>query len=1145
MGRRFINLGIDQLEKLVEVNLGNARELRDVLDELSHRTTKRAGVLRSRVEGILNVAPAPIPSVEARPAPAPKSTTPAAGRESPRQSIDAHPPAPKMPVARPTSGEHPLAVLEAWTALEVLSPQSFDQPQDIAGASAVVTIKASTLPWQAGRHGQRDRRTFYQLSLGELRLGPAFEALQARYADEVPDRARARANALLGVVVCDSKGVPQRNRVAVSSFGWALNAALAGQLSGLGQWREAERRLREGLEARLHRTDAEGQSLPLDHSTLSSVHSWLVNELRLTEKYVGAPSFAICVHQHLFIREAPDPLILNSFFLSDLIRAHQLMQTGAPPLVLQRYLGAVAPDSRRNVLDDPVVLPELLAPAMTPRARWPSRSRSPLVTLQQAAVNAAMASAPGALTAVNGPPGTGKTTLLRDIVAAVVTARAEVMAEFEDPRTAFTKTGLTFTSSGAKIELRRVHERLRGFEVVVASSNNGAVENVSRELPRAEAVAHEAPTPRYFSSVATAVGGEDCWGLIAAVLGNSSNRYQFRQSFWADEDRGMSSYLSTAAGMPIQVQDPATTAFRPPVVVTREGPPSGPTEAQSRWKLARQRFQAALTESRSISSRLQRVHALELEMSQRQRRIDQAARDLASLAERRAVEEEVLATAKLRHATKQQTVLEARQRRAELLVSRPHFFARLFRTQDARSWQAVDQEALAQLETANVALSAETELVAVAQAALNRTGAAFAALSQEQERDRYALAEATRDLAEIPRAIRARSAWNLFAVAHDERQRRSSWFDDHDHRARDELFVAALELHRAFVDAAAEPIRHSLAAFFRHIWTGVPNATPDQVRDLWTSLSLVVPVISTTFASVEQMLGDLGPGSLGWLLLDEAGQATPQAAVGAIFRASRVIVVGDPLQIEPVVALPQPLVQGICEHFGVSATEHAAPFVSAQVFADRASPFVATYQTREGSRQVGLPLLVHRRCAEPMFSISNQVAYAGLMVQATPSRDSAIGGVLGPSRWIHVEGESTDRHWCAAEGDALLDLLGQLMRAKVDPALFIVSPFRAVAENARNLIRRSRVAQYIGDAQARVGTVHTVQGREAEAVIFVLGAPDDSQFGARTWAGMSPNLLNVAVTRAQQRLYVVGNRNHWARAGLFSHLVARLQSERS
>jgi superfamily I DNA and/or RNA helicase len=61
-------------------------------------------------------------------------------------------------------------------------------------------------------------------------------------------------------------------------------------------------------------------------------------------------------------------------------------------------------------------------------------------------------------------------------------------------------------------------------------------------------------------------------------------------------------------------------------------------------------------------------------------------------------------------------------------------------------------------------------------------------------------------------------------------------------------------------------------------------------------------------------------------------------------------------------------------------------------------------------------------------------------------------------------------------------------------------------------------------------------------VVFVLGAPAVQQIGARNWAGGRPNLLNVAVTRAKEVLYVVGNRAHWKQAGLFRELDARLPS---
>ncbi|WP_273974991.1 hypothetical protein, partial [Serratia ureilytica] len=61
-----------------------------------------------------------------------------------------------------------------------------------------------------------------------------------------------------------------------------------------------------------------------------------------------------------------------------------------------------------------------------------------MVLLQQAAVNAARAElndAPGII-GVNGPPGTGKTTLLRDIVVGCILDRATAMSGFNKPQDA-------------------------------------------------------------------------------------------------------------------------------------------------------------------------------------------------------------------------------------------------------------------------------------------------------------------------------------------------------------------------------------------------------------------------------------------------------------------------------------------------------------------------------------------------------------------------------------------------------------------------------------------------------------------------------------------------------------------------------------
>ncbi|MEO9530826.1 AAA domain-containing protein [Roseibium sp.] len=311
------------------------------------------------------------------------------------------------------------------------------------------------------------------------------------------------------------------------------------------------------------------------------------------------------------------------------------------------------------------------------------------------------------------------------------------------------------------------------------------------------------------------------------------------------------------------------------------------------------------------------------------------------------------------------------------------------------------------------------------------------------------------------------------------------------------------------------------------------------IADLWASFFLVVPLISTTFASVNRMFSRLPTEALGWLLVDEAGQAVPQAAVGAMMRTKRSVVVGDPLQIEPVVTLPYSLTEEICAFFGVDPLKYNAPDASVQTVADAASGYCAKFPIGSGHRDVGAPLLVHRRCDSPMFDISNEIAYSNLMVQAKTSSNAIP--ILGSSCWLDVVGKPGPDKWCADEAALLIDMLQKLRTGGAAADLYIVTPFVIVQDNLRQELLRSGVLRgWVDRPDAwvweHVGTVHTVQGREAGTVFFVLGAQAKSQNGARNWAGSRPNLANVAVTRAKTSLYVIGNRSLWKTAGVFSVL---------
>jgi hypothetical protein len=1027
-------------------------------------------------------------------------------------------------------------LLDAWTALEVLSPQTFREPEDLLTAhrSQVVSIDNGRLYWRGDLRGRPDRRPFHHVLLGELQVQRAFQALGERFPTEGIDLPSVPQSAILGVVVCNEHGVPNPESIALSSFAWGLPVALQGRLRQLADWTREEGKLTKEVRARICRKDEEGEPLALTHDVLMDLHKWLVKELGLADDFVRPPTFFLREFVYRWYREPADSLLLNSFFLAELGRARELLAEGRAPTALRRYLGAVGPAAPRNVLKEPELFADLLAPQRTPLGRWPSAGRKPLVALQQAAVNATLSSAPGDLIAVNGPPGTGKTTLLRDVVAAVVTSRAEVLATFDQPEKAFSRTGVTLSRSKAKLELRAISPKLHGFEVVVASSNNKAVENVSAELPSLGSITDELPDLRYFSSVATALRGAPSWGLVAAVMGNAANVNRFFDTFWSDEDSGLETYLAAAAGTPRSMVD-AMGKARAPAVVTEEKPPANVGEARARWAEARRRFLAVVAECRTTVEGLQQAHMAEVRVAQVGSRCEEHDRRRDTI---KAEQEAAAAGVGELEVAVQGARSRAQACERELdqyLKGLPRGLARLVQGRRDPESKARETALRAQLAESRGALRTAENVVAGAQQAHQELSERSRQLEGELIDEAKALAAAQNCLAGI--SLTAPTGMRLSLAPHAERHLGTPWFDANSQAKRDEVFQAAIQLHRAFIDAAAEPIRHNLAALKHHLWRPIGDGGPREIRDLWATFALVVPLFSTTFASVERMFRTLAPGALGWLLIDEAGQATPQAAVGGILRSDRVLVVGDPMQVEPVVTLPETFIASLCEHFELSAGEDVAPAASSQTFADRASPVVATFEVRDGTRTVGLPLLVHRRCAEPMFGISNALAYENLMVQATPPRESSIGAVLRESCWYHVEGTAAG-HWCPEEGDVLLRMLRRLQEAGVPPDLYVITPFRRVAQRARDLLRHSP------DLRAfpleRVGTIHTVQGREADAVVLLLGAPELSQLGARRWAGGRPNLLNVAVTRAKERIYVVGNHDLWGSAGCFAVLSKRL-----
>jgi AAA domain len=841
-----------------------------------------------------------------------------------------------------------------------------------------------------------------------------------------------------------------------------------------------------------------------------------------------------------------DSDFLNSFILTDLDRAHTSLAAGAGGAVLDAFLrpgGRIDVAGRVDLRRAPGTLLAATMPAATPGGRWVTNAEHGLALSQQFAVNQLTDPAADARTpvfAVNGPPGTGKTTMLRDVVAALVVERATHLAALSSPSAAFTGK-LAWSTEAWRREVRLLRPELTGYELVVACAGNGAAKNITHEFPGPDGIDPEwremAGEVDYFQAAASialeleqAETDKKAWAAVAGALGNMELRRTFHQRFWwgvtareeATARREKRAAVATGDGL-----GDLLSAAR--VAET----PVDWTAAVNRFTAAKNTVDTLVAERQAAYEAMGLIQPLSAEVREAVLDVDARARRLQ---EARSAQGDL--RSECSRAGTQLAALEGERDRH--VRRQPGLWVSLStRGKAGREWHDADKELAARIAAAADDLArAERDVANAAGRAQN--------LERELGNRQAKLASARRGLAA------AQSSWKAAAdtwpknvpstEVFDDAKRRellAPWSDPEIAAARTRLFLEALRLHKQFLLANAPIMRRNLSAAFDLISGNAPaDIAVATAKAAWQSLFLAVPVVSTTFASMGRLFAHLGASDLGWVMIDEAGQATPQNAIGALWRAKRAVIVGDPLQLEPVVAVPHTLQQALREHFSVDE-EWLPGWTSVQAVADRLAPHGTYLETpsRDGAREqtwVGAPLRVHRRCDDPMFTISNLIAYRGLMVNGKhpvdPEHDPYLK--LRQSCWVDVRGAETHGTWIPAEGERLRTLIAHLIDDQgVDPSrIRVISPFRNVVKGVKDL----KLPLPGKDA---VGTIHTMQGKEADIVFLVLGG---GKKGQRGWASDKPNLLNVAVSRAKRRLFVIGDYGHWRSEHYFDELAARL-----
>jgi DNA replication ATP-dependent helicase Dna2 len=287
-------------------------------------------------------------------------------------------------------------------------------------------------------------------------------------------------------------------------------------------------------------------------------------------------------------------------------------------------------------------------------------------------------------------------------------------------------------------------------------------------------------------------------------------------------------------------------------------------------------------------------------------------------------------------------------------------------------------------------------------------------------------------------------------------------------------------------------------------------------------------------------------------IIDEAGQLTVPAILGALRLAKRFILVGDEKQLPPLVL----------------SSEAAEAGLARSLFSILKQRDEYYKKERPAAVSACIALRIQYRMHRQISDLASHTFYNGLLIpdRSVASRvlvitkagigstadTTAIKRAIHPGHpivFVDVRGkqESMGAKSSDAEACTVCAIVAELLMHGITEAeIGIIAPYRAqVANLRRHLFSNDAESNWHGlmpHSPMSIDTVDRFQGGERMVIIisFATHTPPAAESLRRDFL-TNPNRLNVALTRAQRKLILVGCAPALATLPIFQHLLVYCQ----